>query len=107
MASRSSALGASRPAMVGRVQWELIEPLDDESIYAQFLAEKGEGAHDIAVAAPQFDETLATQAKPGNDLVLSEFSGIRVAYLGTERDLGVIIEIFNGMPDVEQKPDAT
>jgi len=25
------------------VQWELIEPLDDKSDYARFLAEKGEG----------------------------------------------------------------
>jgi methylmalonyl-CoA/ethylmalonyl-CoA epimerase len=65
-------------AMVGRVQWELIQPLD-ESIYAQFLAEKGGSVHHIAVAAPKFDEMLATQAKRGNDLVFSgEFSGIRV-----------------------------
>ncbi len=28
---------------------ELIEPLDDESIYARCLAEKGEGVHDIAL----------------------------------------------------------
>jgi len=42
--------------------------------------------HHIAVAVPRFDETLATQAKRGNDVVLSgEFSGIRVAYLGTSR----------------------
>jgi hypothetical protein len=38
-------------AMVGNVQWELIEPLDDEGIYARFLAEKGGGVHHIAVAA--------------------------------------------------------
>jgi hypothetical protein len=31
--------------MVGQVMWELIEALDDESIYARFLAEKGEGVH--------------------------------------------------------------
>src|SRR5918992_4522781 len=30
---------------VGRVMWELIEPLDEEGIYARFLAEKGEGIH--------------------------------------------------------------
>jgi methylmalonyl-CoA/ethylmalonyl-CoA epimerase len=52
-------------AMIGHVQWELIEPLDDESIYARFLAEKGEGVHHIAVVAPNFDETLAMQAKRG------------------------------------------
>ena len=38
-------------AMVGQLQWELIEPLDDRSIYARFLAEKGGGVHHIAVAA--------------------------------------------------------
>jgi hypothetical protein len=94
--------------MIGGVQWELIEPLDNESVYAQFLAQKGEGVHHIAVLAPKFDEMLAAQAKQGEDLVLSgEFSGIKVAYLDTERDLGVVVEIFSGMPDVKQKPDAT
>src|SRR5688572_4252865 len=34
-------------AMVGKVQWELIEPLDDTSIFARFLAEKGGGVHHI------------------------------------------------------------
>lgn len=99
-------------AMVGRVQWELIQPLDDKGIFAQFLAAKGEGVHHIAVAAANFDETLAAEAKRGNELVLScelsgEFSGIKVAYLGTQRDLGVILEVFNGLPDGKQKPDAT
>jgi methylmalonyl-CoA/ethylmalonyl-CoA epimerase len=46
-------------AMVGHVQWELIEPLDDESVYARFLAEKGESVHYVAVATPDFDETVA------------------------------------------------
>jgi methylmalonyl-CoA/ethylmalonyl-CoA epimerase len=95
-------------AMVGQLQWELIEPLDDESIYARFLAEKGGGVHHIAVAAQSFDEMLAMEAKRGIDVVLSgEFEGVRVAYLGTDRDLGVILEIFSGMPDLEQKRDAT
>lgn len=98
-------------AMVGLVQWELIQPLDDKSIFAQFLAEKGEGVHHIAVAAVNFDETLAAEAKRGNELVLScelsgAFSGIKVAYLGTQHDLGVILEVFNSLPDGKQKPDA-
>jgi hypothetical protein len=59
-----------------------------------------------------FDVTLAAEAKRGNDLVLScelsgKFSGIKVAYLGIQRDLGVILEVFNGLPDGKQKPDAT
>src|SRR5215216_3421152 len=46
-------------ATVGQVMWELIEPLDEEGIYARFLAEKGEGIHHVAVATPNFDETVA------------------------------------------------
>jgi len=95
-------------AMVGQLQWELIEPLDKGSIYARFLSEKGGGVHHIAVAAQSFDEMLAMEAKRGIEVPLSgEFEDVRVAYLGTERDLGVILEIFSGMPDQEQKPDAT
>ena len=47
--------------MVGRVMWELIEPLDEEGIYARFLAEKGEGVHHVAVATSDFGETFAGQ----------------------------------------------
>ena len=92
--------------MVGRVMWELIEPLDEDSVWARFLAEKGEGVHHIAVATPNFDEAVAEQAERGNDLVLSgTFSGVKLAYLPTDRDLGVITEIFSGMPDTEQEPN--
>ena len=95
-------------AMVGQLQWELIEPLDNEGIYARFLAEKGGGVHHIAVAAQSFDNMLAMEAKRGSELVLSgEFEGVKVAYLDTERDLGVTLEIFSGTPDLEKKQGAT
>jgi methylmalonyl-CoA/ethylmalonyl-CoA epimerase len=90
------------------VQWELIQPLDEESVYARFLAEKGEGVHHIAVATPSFDEAVAAQSEKGKNLVLSgEFSGIRVAYLATDPELGVITEIFSGTASADVKPDAT
>jgi methylmalonyl-CoA/ethylmalonyl-CoA epimerase len=85
--------------MVGHVMWELIEPLNDESIYARFLAEKGEGVHHIAVATPRFDELVAAQERRGNKLPLS---GTKVAYLPTERDLGVILEIYSRGPNAQQ-----
>jgi methylmalonyl-CoA/ethylmalonyl-CoA epimerase len=95
-------------AMVGAVQWELIEPLDDESDYARFLAERGAGVHHIAVAPANFDQALADIADKGEETVLSGTfgPGIRVAYLPTEQDLGVIVEIFSRDPASEQKPDA-
>jgi len=72
-------------------------------VYARFLAERGEGVHHIAVATPRFDDAVAAQAERGKKLVLSgTFSGAKVAYLPTERDLGVILEIFSGHPDAEK-----
>ena len=88
-------------ATVGRVMWELIEPLDEEGIYARFLAEKGEGIHHVAVATPNFDETVARAERENNVILSCEFSGVDIAYLDTQRDLGVILEIFSGTPDDE------
>jgi len=95
-------------AMVGNVMWELIQPLDEQGLFARFLAEKGEGVHHIAVATPSFDDVVADQLQRGTTLPLSgSFSGINIAYLPTDRDLGVILEIFSGLPGAEQEPDAT
>lgn len=59
--------------------------------------------HHIAVATPCFDDAVAAQAQRGNNLVISgTFSGAKVAYLPTERDLGVIIEILSGSPNAEE-----
>jgi hypothetical protein len=90
-------------AMVGTVQWELIQPLDDESDYARFLAERGAGVHHIAVAPTNYDQALADVAEKGQERVLSGIfgPGIRVAYLPTEQDLGVIVEIFSRDPAPE------
>jgi hypothetical protein len=95
-------------AQVGRVQWELIEPLDEESVYARFLAEQGGGLHHVGVAVPDFDETVAEQARRGNGVLLGgEYKGIRFAYLDTVGDIGLVTEIFSGAPGADQQPDAT
>ena len=47
------------------------------------------------------------QAKRGIDVVLSGgFEDIRVAS-SAPTGIGVLLQIFNGMPNAEQKPDAT
>jgi catechol 2,3-dioxygenase-like lactoylglutathione lyase family enzyme len=95
-------------AQVGQVQWERIEPLDEESVYARFLAETGGGLHHVGVAVPDFDETLAKQEERGNGVLLGgEYKGIRFAYLDTVGDLGLVTEIFSGAPGADQQPDAT
>jgi methylmalonyl-CoA/ethylmalonyl-CoA epimerase len=88
-------------AMVGRVMWELIEPLDEEGLYANFLAEKGEGVHHVAIATPDFDETLARAERKDGVMLSCRHSGIDIAYLDTLSDLGVVLEVFSGFQDKE------
>ncbi len=94
-------------AMVGRVMWELIEPLDEDGIYARFLAEKGEGVHHVAVATPDFDETVARTERKVGVLLSCKHSGIDIAYLDTLRDLGVTIEIASWTPSNGEDLDST
>jgi hypothetical protein len=92
---------------VGSVMWELIEPLDSASIYAEFLAEKGEGVHHLGVGVTSYDETLsALRAKGHRVLQGGVYNGVKFAYLSTDRDLGVITEIFDWPPGLTQEPDA-
>ena len=100
--------GSTRTAgtMVGNVMLEVFQPLDEHGIFARFLAEKGEGVHHIAVTTPNFHDVVAEQTQRGTTLPLSgSFSGVDVAYLPTDRDLGVILEIFSGFPGDEQEPE--
>ena len=100
---------ASRIAvtMVGRVQWELVQPLDEKSLYAEFLATKGEGLHHVAVGTPDYREVLDTiQAKGRRVLQGGIYNGVTFSYLSTDDDLKVITEIFDWPPGLVQEPDA-
>ena len=68
---------AGASAMVGNVMWELIQPLDEQGVFARFLAEKSESVHHIALATPAFDDVVAEQIQRGNTLPVSgTFSGV-------------------------------
>jgi hypothetical protein len=75
---------------------ELIEALDEDGIHARSLAQKGEGIHHVAVATLDFDETVARAERKDEVFLSSEFGGARFAYLVTERDLEVFLEVFSG-----------
>jgi hypothetical protein len=93
--------------MVGSVQWELIEPLDEKSIYAEFLRTKGEGLHHVAVGGKGYREQLeAMQAKGRRVLSGGHYNGVTFAYLSTDEDLGVITEIFDWPEGLVQEPDS-
>lgn len=80
---------------VGHVWWELTEPMDDEGIFAKFLREKGEGVHHIAVETPSYQGVIEMQTE-GLPLTGS-FMDVDVSYLPTDKTLGTILEVFQGM----------
>jgi hypothetical protein len=93
--------------MVGGVQWELVQPLDDRSIYAEFLAAKGEGVHHIAVGGAGYEEQLeALRARGRSILAGGRYNGVTFAYASTDEDLKVVTEIFDWPEGHTQAPDA-
>jgi hypothetical protein len=93
--------------MVGSVQWELVQPLEDEGVFAEFLAEKGEGVHHVAVGGRGYPGTLeAMRAKGRRMLQGGHYNGVTFAYMSTGDDLGVITEIFDWPEGRTQEPDA-
>ena len=93
--------------MVGSVQWELIQPLDDRSIYAEFLATRGEGVHHVAVGGRPYREELEAMQGNGRKVLQGGlYNGVRFSYLSTADDLGVITEIFEWPEGTTQEPDS-
>jgi catechol 2,3-dioxygenase-like lactoylglutathione lyase family enzyme len=93
--------------MVGSVQWELVQPLEDKGVFADFLATKGEGVHHVAVGGHGYGETLeALRAKGLGVLQSGHYNGVSFAYVSTGPDLGVITEIFDWAEGLTQEPDA-
>jgi methylmalonyl-CoA/ethylmalonyl-CoA epimerase len=77
-------------------QWELLQPLDDRSIYARFLAEHGEGVQHIGFEVEDVPRTISEVGA----VLRSDNSGLhggiqRYAMLDTVADLGVLAEVMD------------
>ena len=78
----------------GPVQLEFIQPLEGDNIYAEFLADHGEGLHHLLFNVPD-PEGVARQIEApilqsgGSTL----FPGALWAYLDTQEMLGAMIEV--------------
>lgn len=97
--------------MVGSVQRELLQPTDDRSIYADFLAEHGEGLHHVLVGTDEsFDDTVDGLRRRGRKVLMAGNykQRARFAYLPTAPDIKVIAEIAELAPgaDLNPEPDA-
>lgn len=91
---------------LGSVQLELIEPLDDRSIYSEFLKKHGEGLHHIACSTDNFDESMSFFKGKGIG-VLQEGTlkdGLNFVYLDTNETMSFITEIYNFPEDWKLPP---
>jgi catechol 2,3-dioxygenase-like lactoylglutathione lyase family enzyme len=92
---------------VGSVEWELIEPLDNESSYAKFLAERGEGVHHVSMGVRSYDEAMKALRTLGRTVRQGGgYKGARFSYMSTDEDLRVITEIVDWPAGTNHPPDS-
>jgi methylmalonyl-CoA/ethylmalonyl-CoA epimerase len=88
---------------LGGVLLELLEPLDDRSPHAEFLAERGEGMHHLAYVVADFDDQLAAMraADPAARLLVDGTgpgNPFRWVYLDGGSAHGTVIELWERTP---------
>lgn len=91
----------------GSIYIQLVEPLDDESPIAEYLAEHGEGLHHICFSAEDVEGTAAELAGPGApDVTLGSGRGRPSAFVPGEIQHGTRVEItgFDSVADVDERP---
>lgn len=82
----------------GPLTIELLEPLDDKSIWSKFIAEKGEGIHHFALGVSNYDEMVETLQAQGHPLLVAAvFEGCRWCYFDTSPG-GTVIEFREEYP---------
>jgi methylmalonyl-CoA/ethylmalonyl-CoA epimerase len=91
---------------LGGVLLELLEPLDDRSPHAEFLAERGEGMHHLAYVVPDLDDQLAEirAADPAAHLLVDGTgpgNPFRWAYVDGGNAHGTVIELWERTPTSE------
>ncbi len=89
-------------AHVGKTVFELMQPLDDKSIFAEHLRDKGEGLHHISFSLdgiPWEDRIAAFEAR-GFPIVQSGrwLGGVRFAFFDAETATGMSFETYRYPP---------
>jgi methylmalonyl-CoA/ethylmalonyl-CoA epimerase len=84
---------------------ELLEPLDDRSIWSKFIRERGEGIHHIALGVSNYDEMVSTMQEQGHPLLVAAvFNGCRWCYFDTSPG-GIVWEFREEYPRVSPAVD--
>jgi len=97
-------------ATIGDIDWEVIEPLDDRSIYAEHLRKHGEGLHHVMFDVDDYAAAKARLAGTGcKELAGGIWFGYPYSYFDSQESLGCLLEIWSP-PKVSQDlppPEAT
>lgn len=84
-------------ATVGKIQIEVVQPLEGDNIYSDFLRDHGPGLHHFRLSVPGFEKSLEVMANQGIQNISSGTGvhvGSRWAYFDTTHNLdGVIVEL--------------
>jgi methylmalonyl-CoA/ethylmalonyl-CoA epimerase len=93
-------------ADMGAVELELIQPIEGESIYFDFLRDHGPGLHHIRFNIPELEPVVDYLAQ--HDIKVSQMgSGLRPgtvwANFDTERLIGFTMEVMKALPGTDGK----
>ncbi len=93
-------------ADLGPIELELIQPLEGQSIWADFLETHGEGIHHIRFNVPDLEPVVEHLARHGIK-VAQMGSGLRPgttwANFDTEDKIGFTIEVMKALPGTDGK----
>jgi hypothetical protein len=89
-------------AKVGYIELELIQPLEGDNIYSDFLKEHGEGLHHLGhLRVKNLNEAVRAWEKAGFSCLQSgRVPEGTYAYIDTVKALGVILELFEFTKEV-------
>lgn len=79
-------------AKVNTVMYELLEPLDDTSLWAKFLAANGEGLHHICHKVADVDDAVAQLKEDGGTIMIHMPKAM--AYVDIGGPGSIIIELL-------------
>ncbi len=86
---------------IGSIELELIQPLEGDNIYSDFLNEHGQGLHHLRFDVNDPEEFIKKMRHFDIEVIQSG-SGTRLdttwAYLGTENIFGFTVELMNKTP---------
>jgi methylmalonyl-CoA epimerase len=88
---------------VGHSYLEILEPFEEESPFARYIAERGEGLHHLALWSDDVEAQVAALRESGVPLEDQRprdgFTG-RLSYLAAEAFAGALLEVVEPPPDL-------